>query len=161
MAINANSYGSLEEVAQLVPRYGTQTGTFDLTTTPPSTAVENMINRVSALVNAYLSSLGFAVPIIQTDAEDAVKNVVLETVASMVEGVRGTGRYSPKNKVIAERGQWGVISQEVRDYLDSIATGLENLGVTRVSGRKMGSVSTIRTDAYSDDINNLEWSGYE
>jgi hypothetical protein len=88
-------------------------------------------------------------------------NIVVETVATMVEGVRGTGRYSPKNKAIAERGQWAIISQEVRTYLDDIATGLENLGAARTGERTMGTVSVIRADGYSDDVNNLEWGNYQ
>ena len=161
MTISANSYGSIQEIAQMVPRYADDIGTFNDTTNPRGKAVENMIDRVSGLVNSYLSTLGFSVPITQADAKAAMDNIVVETVATMVEGVRGTGRYSPKNKAIAERGQWAIISQEVRTYLDDIATGLENLGAARTGERTMGTVSVIRADGYSDDVNNLEWGNYQ
>jgi len=156
MAINANSYGSTSEVAALVPRYADSTGDFNATTNPTLAAVEGMIDRVSGLVNSYLASLGFSVPVTQADAAFMLDNIVVDTVATMVDGVRGSGRYSPKNKAIAERGSWAVISMDVKGYLDDVAKGLENLGVTRgyAHDEELSYITTTqmqREDSYTDD----------
>jgi len=143
MAIGANSYGSLTEIAALVPRYANDAGTFDGSTNPTGTRVEKFIDRVSAVVNAYLSQLGFTVPISQADAKLLMDNIVVEQVTLMVEGVRGSGRYAPNSKQIASRGMMSVLTEEVMTYLDAVAVGLEDLGATR-------SKSTISRISYRD-----------
>lgn len=143
MAIAANSYGSLNEVAALATRYANNAGTFDGTTNPTGARVEKLIDRVSAVVNAYLSQLGFTVPITQTDSKLLMDNIVVEQVTVMVEGIRGSGRYAPSSKAIAQRGMMSVLTQEIMDYLDAVAVGLEDLGAER-------GKSTISRISYRD-----------
>jgi len=131
MAIAANSYGSTAGVAALTPRYAAVGGDFDGTTNPTLARVENFIDRVSAVVNAYLSQLGFVIPISQADSKLLMDNITLEHVALMVEGVRGTGRYAPTSKAVAGRGMMSILSEEIRQYLDDVAVGLEDMGAAR------------------------------
>lgn len=156
MAVTPNGYGDSAKVAQITPRYANTDGDFDLTTTPTKAAVENMINRVSGLVNAYLKSRGFTPPLTNTDNVLAMEQIVIDTVATMVEGVRGTGRYSPKNKAVMERGSWAVLSMDVTNYLDSIVDGLE-VEETYARPNNSTSRSPIRQDGYSDNYTVVEY----
>lgn len=131
------AYGTTAKVAELTPRYA-DSGDFTASTTPTKTAVENYLNRVSAVADAYLATLGFSIPVTDTDAVLLVEQVVLETVAHMVEGVRGTGRYAPNNKAVAQRGMLAVLTDDVQMYLDRIATGLEIMGAGRVEIVRIG-----------------------
>ncbi len=139
MAIGANSYGSLVEVGAMVPRYANNEGTFDASTNPPLARVEAMIDRVSALVNGCMASLGFDIPITQADSKLIMDNIVIEHVTFLVEGVRGTGRYAPQSKQIAKRSAIAIITEEIKLYLEGIAPGLEDLG----AGRSKSTMSRV------------------
>lgn len=130
MAIGANSYGTVAEVASLAFRY-TNSGSFDTTTNPTAARVEAIIDRVSGVVNAYLAQLGFTIPVSQADAKLMLDNIVVETTAVIVEGIRGSGRFAPNSKAIAQRGMWQVLTNEIMDYLAAVAVGLEELGAAR------------------------------
>ena len=149
MALSANSYGTTEKAAGLVPRYAAASGDFDTSTNPTKARVEGMIDRVSGLVNAYLKSLGFSVPLTNADNVLAMENIVMESVAVMVEGVNGSGRYAPTSKAIAGRGMWAVLNDEIMAYLDAIAEGLET-DETYSQPNNFKSRSPIRSDGYSD-----------
>lgn len=131
MAIADNSYGSLVEVGANVTRYANKSVTFDAETNPTGPRVEKFIDRVSAVVNSYLSALGFTIPITQADAKLLMDNIVVDQVTLMVEGVNGTGRYAPGSKTIAQRSMMSVLTEEVTDFLDMVAIGLEDLGAER------------------------------
>lgn len=150
MAIAANSYGTTSEVAALTPRYANAAGAFDASTNPTLLRVEKFIDRVSAVVNSYLAQLGFTIPVSQADAKLMLDNIVVEQVALMVEGVRGSGRYAPGSKAIASRSMMSVLSEEIRDYLDSVAVGLEDLGATR-SKSALSRISFRGTDEGGND----------
>lgn len=156
MALTDNAYGSTAKVAEIVPRYAAAAGDFDTTTTPTKAAVENMIDRVSGLVNAYLKAKGFTPPLANTDNVLAMEQIVVDTVATMVEGIRGTGRYSPKNKAVMDRGSWAVLSMDVKSYLDSIVDGLE-VEETYARPNNSASRSPIRQDGYSDNYTVVDY----
>jgi len=152
MAIGANSYGTTEEVAALVPRYAKAGGADFATVTNPTLArVEKLIDRVSAQVNAYLSTLGFSIPVSQADSKLVLDNIVVEIVTAMVEGIRGTGRYAPGSKAIAKRGLGATVSEEIRMFLDDIAPGIEELGATR-DNSILSRIGYRGTDASGDEI---------
>lgn len=132
MAIGANSYGSVAGVVALCPRYGSG-GTFTTTTRPTLAQVEAWIDQVSALINGYLSGKGFAIPITQTDAVTALALCVNQYAADLAESVNGAGRLGPNTEILKYRGQWEVITRELRTYLDEISTGWERLGATRTT----------------------------
>jgi len=150
------SYGETTDVAAYVPRFAATTGDFNTTTNPTKTRVTSMITRISAVIDSYLSSLGFSTPLTTTDGVNAMKELVIEYVAELVEGVNGSSRFAPGSKAIAGQSKWTVINTELMSYLDAIATGLENFGEARTGERQMGTSTVIRVDAYSDDLNNLE-----
>ena len=104
-----------------------------------------MIDRVSALVNAYLKALGFDIPLTDSDNVLAMENIVLDTVAVMVEGVNGSGRYGPASKTVAQRGMWAVLNDDVRAYLDAIADGLTDETRTD-AGKRPSSAAVSKAD---------------
>ena len=132
MSLSANAYGTTAKVAELTPRYADSSQLdFTNSTTPNLSAVENMLNRLSAMANSHLAGLGFDIPLTQADAVLTVEHIVLELAAQMVEGVRGSGRYAPGNKAIAARGLIASVNDDLTAYLEGIAVGLEEMGEPR------------------------------
>ena len=130
MTVLANSYGSAAGVAVLVPRHNNGAGTFDANTNPTITTTETLIDQVSATINAILSQQGFAIPVSQTDAALMLTGFVNQEVAALVEGINGIGRFGPTAKTPG-KGRFGLLFEDIRDFVESIATGLEFLGATR------------------------------
>ena len=98
MAVSANSYGTSAKVAGYAPRYAASSGNFDTSTNPTNARVEGIIDRVSGLVNVYLKALGFTIPLTNADNVLAMDNIVIEIATTVVEGIRGSGRYAPNSK---------------------------------------------------------------
>lgn len=146
MTLAANSYGTTEKVAGMVPRYAASSGDFDASTNPTKARVEGMLDRVSGLVNAYLKALGFSVPLSNSDNVLAVENIVIEVVTEMVEGVRGSGRYAPNSKAIAAGGMVAVLNADITGYLDAIANGLEQDETRNKTGNRPSSTAVVKVD---------------
>lgn len=146
MAVGANSYGTAEIVAGYVPRYASSAGVFDNSTNPTLARVDGMIDRVSGLVNAFLVNRGYTLPITDSTLSLALENIVVELVVLMVEGVRGTGRYAPNSKAIAQRGMFAVLNDDIMSYLDAIITTTPNT---------FSSTAVTRQDGYSDDLTSV------
>lgn len=87
------SYGSTNEVAALVPRYANADNVFTATTRPSLAQVETWLTQVSAVLDAYLATKGYSTPITATDLNAAMDLFVAEEVASIAEGVNGSGRF--------------------------------------------------------------------
>ena len=155
MAIASGSYSTASEVAKNVPRYAT-TGVFDANTNPTLSTVENWIDEASAIVDGVLSGLGFTIPITTAKPKRIMDAIVKDVVTLRVEGVRGSGRYAPNSKAIAQRGVLSLMTQDIKSALEAIAPGLENMGIGRTSKRGVGSTAVTRKDAYSDDIDSIE-----
>lgn len=145
MAVGANSYGTSADVAALTPRYATSAGDFDAKTNPTKARVEGLIDNVSAIANGCLANLGFTIPVTDADAVLIVKQLVIETVAVFVEGIRGTGRYAPSSKSIQARGVMTMVYQDVCETLTNMAFGLEQLGADR-SADEAASIGYRDTD---------------
>jgi hypothetical protein len=131
MAIGANSYGTVVGVASLVVRYSSG-GTFTTLTTPTLAQVERYIDQVSSLLNAILSREGFTIPITQSDSILAMGFFVEEEVASIVEGIHGSGRFGPTTKSPGA-SRFSLLSQDVQAFVETNAAGFENLGAPRAS----------------------------
>lgn len=127
MAIGANSYGTVTEVQALTPRYGTYT-----TTTRPTLAqVENWIDKASATLNVILAGSGFAIPIVQADAKSACAQVIVEAVADLCHAANSAGRFYTERALERGVSPLKVLRQEMQEWVEDNATGLENLGATR------------------------------
>jgi len=150
MAVGANSYGTSAEVSALVPRYANKSGDFDAGTNPTQARVEGQIDNVSAMVNMCLANLGFSIPVTDSDVTPILKQMVMETVAVIIEGIRGTGRYAPKSKSVQSRGLNNLVYQEICDLLEGMAFGLEQLGATRTAA-EAASIGYRGADESGDD----------
>ena len=145
MAIRANSYGSVVEVAALTPRF-TNEGAYDGTTTPTLTQVEKMIDRVSGLVNVVLAQQGFAIPVSQADAKLMLDDFVVEQVMQLCHAVHGAGPFAPNSEQLRSRTAFRIISSEAAAFIDDHTTGLELLGATRDYGGTYGLQATLVDD---------------
>ena len=131
MAIGANSYGDILEVAALVPRWAGASGEFDEGTRPTQRQVESIIDQVSGVVNSILAQNGFAIPVSQADAKLMLDFFVNEEVAAIVAGINGSGRFGPTSKAPGKDGRFAVILSDVQAFIAASAVGIERLGATR------------------------------
>lgn len=150
MAVANYAYGTSELVAGYTPRYAATSGDFDTSTNPTQSRVEGMINRVSSIINAYLSDMGFTVPLTSTQGVNVMTELVVEYTTELVEGVRGSGRFAPGSKQIGGRSKWTIISDEVYSFLDTISTGLEGMGESKTDSTIAG-LSYRSTDERGND----------
>lgn len=138
MTVASYAYGTSADVAGYTPRYAATSGDFDTTTNPTKSRVEGMINRVSSIINAYLSDMGFSVPLTSTQGVNIMTELVIEYVTELIEGVRGSGRFAPGSKQIGGRSKWTLVSDEIYNFIDTISTGLEGMGETKTDSTIAG-----------------------
>lgn len=132
MTLAANSYGDVDEIAALVPRYGNSGGFFDSTTRPTLAQVESLTDQVSATLNSILATAGFSIPVTQADAVLLLDLWVNQEVAAIAEGINGSGRFGPMAGATQDsRGRWALIREDAEDFVNANAVGLERLGAAR------------------------------
>lgn len=147
MTISADSYGSVTGVADLVPRYATETGTFDTATRPTLSQVETYIDEVSAIVNVILAGEGFTTPVTESTVVMMLDLFVNQEVASIAEGVNGSGRFGPRDKTGTGANRFSLILKDFNTFIKDTAVGIERMGAAR-------SYSLIDGVGYRDkDIN--------
>lgn len=155
MSIDANSYGSVAQVAALTPLYATATGqTFSTATRPTLAQVETFIDQVSAQVNALLAREGFAIPVTQTDAARVLASFVTLEVASWVEYANGAGPFVVDGTQRRSSTPARMVLQDAETFIVANAVGLEAMGATRTR--------TMTSGLDADDVEPLwdrDWSG--
>lgn len=132
MAIGANSYGSVAEVAALTARY-LSGGTYTTTTRPTLAQVEKFIDNASATLNVMLANVGFSIPITQTDAKAACNEIVIEVVADLCHAANSTGRFFTDRALERGMNPMKAIREDIAAWVEMQAPGLEALGATRSS----------------------------
>ena len=132
MAVSSRSYGSANGVAGYVGVY-TIAGSFSTATNPTLANVEAWIDQVSALLNTALAKRGFTVPLTQADAVLAAKSLVEQLVSDLAQAANSSGRFFSER--FLERGvsNWAVIRNDISNWVEEYASGLEELGETRGS----------------------------
>ncbi len=130
MALGANSYGDIDEIAALVPRRGSIGSGFTTNTRPTLLQLESIVDQVNAVVNAILAQAGFSIPVTNADAVLMLDLFVNQEAAAIVEGINGSGRFGPTAKK-ASGGRFAMITTDVKEFIMEQAVGLERLGATR------------------------------
>lgn len=115
------SYGSADGVAALTPRYVQNSGAFDATTRPTLASVETWLLQVSTMLDNILTRHGYAVPVGDAGVKPMLDAFVNEEVASMVEGVNGSGRFGPSAKTGGSRARFAVLLEDVNAFVTSIS----------------------------------------
>ncbi len=131
MAIGANSYGDTAEIAALNQQFSNSFGKFDTTTKPTLATVESQVDQISALVNMMLEQLGFSIPVTEATVKLGLDFFVNQEVASIVEGINGSGRFGPTAKQSGSKGRFALMMDDVKEFLEATQFGIESLGVTR------------------------------
>jgi len=130
MAISSNAYGSVDEVAALVRRY-TDEGNFTAETRPTEADVEGFINRTSAVLNVLLAEAGFAIPVSQSDAKQALDDFAVNQAVQLCHAANGAGPYAPGSEALRTQTPASIILSEAEAFVSEHAAGLEALGATR------------------------------
>lgn len=150
MAIGANSYGSVAEVAAMTARYLIG-GTYTTATRPTLAQVEKFIDNASSTLNVMLAKAGFSVPIVQADAKAACGEIVVECVVDMCHAANSTGRFFTDRALERGMNPMKAIREDIADWVESQAPGLEALGATRDTSQ-LGGIAYRGTDENGDEI---------
>lgn len=150
MAIGANSYGSVAEVAALVPAY-LSSGEFTASTRPTLAQVERFIDRVSGIVNVLLAEAGFEIPVSQADAKLALDEFVVAQVVELCHASNGAGPYAPGSDEMRAGSPFRMITKEAAEFIEKHADGLEALGASREKHLSYGLACRTEDDA-GDEI---------
>ena len=126
MTLDANSYGSIAGVQALVPNYNLTSGT-----RPTTAQAESWIDSVSGILNSILAEAGFTIPVTDDDVKDALDFFVNQEVASICEGVNGSGRFGPTSKAVGKQGRFSLMLEDVKAFVEGNKAGFERLGAVR------------------------------
>ena len=148
MSLDGNSYGSVAGVAAYVPTY-TNVGAFDTSTTPTLAQVESWIDEVSAIANTGLRAAGFTVPMTQADAVRAIRGLINQQVAALVQLSRGAGRFASERALNSSLSAIGMIRKELLDFIEINGDGWEALGANRAASKR-DEISFRDTDEAGD-----------
>lgn len=139
MTLSANSYGSVLGVAALVPRYtDNQAASFTAATRPTFSQVETWIDQMSAILNGALAEAGFTVPVANADVRNMLALFVNEEVASVCEGINGSGRFGPTAKQPGGKGRFAVLIDDALAFIEGNKAGFERLGAARAFAATAG-----------------------
>src|SRR3972149_2434748 len=126
MTLDANSYGSIAGVQALVPNYNLTSGT-----RPTIAQAESWIDSISGILNSILAEAGFTVPVTDDDVKDALDFFINQEVASICEGVNGSGRFGPTSKAVGKQGRFSLMLEDVKAFVEGNKAGFERLGAER------------------------------
>lgn len=143
MAINANSYGTVSEVAALTRLYLAGETEFSSSTRPTLTDVETWIDRCSGLLNLALANCGFSTPVSQADAKFACDMWVVEKVAALVELSQPTAAFGEEPNPRAAYFQ--TLGQNATQWVQENELGFKTLGVSVSDASSAALVSTGET----------------
>jgi len=135
MTLGANSYGSAAGVAGYVPLY-TDNGSFTTATNPTTATVEGWLDEVSAIANTALKSIGFSVPLTQTDAKLSLQGLINQQVSDLCHAAHGTGRFFSERAIDGNLSSLGMIRKELLDFININAAGWEALGANRAASER-------------------------
>ena len=143
------SYGTATEVSQLRSRY-TSSGSFTASTIPSSTAVTNFLARGSALIDVMLAREGFTVPVTATNVLLALDDLAVGYAVDLCDVANSAGRFydestTPGNPLV-------IMQQELSDWFEKNAPGLERMGATRTKS-VMSGLAFRTVDNSGDDSN--------
>lgn len=145
-------YGSPNQVGAFVPRYVNTSGYFDTTTKPTLAHVQRWLEQVSAMLDMVLEAEGFDTPITTAGVVDALGLFASEEVASIAEGVNGSGRFGPTTKNKSPSGsRFTIIMDDIQTFIKSNAIGFERAGASR-SNTTGSEIGYRGADNSGDDI---------
>lgn len=144
------AYGTVAGVAAYCGVY-TSNGTFSNTTNPTITTVENWLTQVSALLDTALAIHGFTNPLTETKAVNAATSIVEQLVSDVAKGANNTGRFFSENMIKSGVSFWRVITNDLNDWVEQYAPGLEENGAARGDSNQF-SIGYRAQDEAGDDV---------
>lgn len=149
MTIGSNSYGSVAQVQAMTGRY-LSSGAYTTGTRPTLAQVETFIDNASATLNVMLAKAGFSIPITDADAAAACGQIVVEVVVDMCHAANSTGRFFTDRALERGESPMRVLRQDMQQWVEDNAAGLELLGATRTYSALSG-IAYRDTDESGND----------
>lgn len=134
-------YGTISEVAALVPRY-LPTGVFTQTTRPTLNQVTAMMERLSAIVDVMLGNAGIETPVDPATAPIAVSalgEIVIAATVDLVNAANSAGRFF-SDQALRGQNPLSVINRELAMWIEMNAAGLGTLPGVVVIETEVGRI---------------------
>lgn len=147
MSLDADSYGTVAGVAAYVKRLTNSSGTFDATTHPTLTEVEEFINQTSDVLNGWLAKAGYVVPVTQVDAVRVLDRWSNLGSAGLVELSQRAGGYDAEDENRREN-KFLRMFEAAEAYINSGA--LAQLGATVNADELPSPLSGLRVGGVTD-----------
>lgn len=153
------AYGDRDGVGVLVPKWAGTSGNFSTTTRPTADTVDSWLNEISTILDIALSMVGFETPIVNADVTPALDSFVNAEVASMVEGVNGSGKFGPQ---AAKRGKsrFNIVAEAVSSFVDEFKLGMERLGAERSFDVTSGLSGRLTSNSGKESFPLFQRDGY-
>ncbi len=142
MAIRGDSYSSAAEVTAYTKHLLDGQSAFNSTTRPTLTELETFIDQASSLLNGCILGAGFTPSVVTANstAKLPLDNWVANKGAMMVELTqRGTGWSDDDGSRI---GAFSSMATEACEYVNSLADGWKNAGLTVADPAHLGLTFT-------------------
>ena len=123
-------YGTSSGVAALTPRYANGTGDFATNDRPTKAQVETFLRQVSNLLDSILAENGFTTPVTDTEVVSILAFFVQDEVASIAEGINGSGRFGPTTKGPG-KSRYQMMMDDIQAFVSDNAIGFERMGAVR------------------------------
>jgi hypothetical protein len=146
MPLDPNVYGSIAGVAAYVKRLTNTLGTFDTTTEPTLTEVEEFLNQASDMLNGWLAAAGYVIPVTQADAVRVLDRYANLGAAGLTELSQRAGGYDANDENRRENKFLNMF-EKAEGYIQSGALGALGAGVVSndlpspLSGLSVGGVT--------------------
>lgn len=158
MAIRADSYGTVDEVAAIARSLLRGRSTFNATTTPTVTEVEKFIDRASAKLNVALQNKGLSIPISNSTAKLDCDDWVVVKAAQFAElTLRGSGQRQPDGT--SRFDFLAGLAGDAAEFVEEQRLGWIRLGVgvgAPLSQGVQNTAETIQKDRVDPDNKSLE-----
>lgn len=147
MALDSNAYGSIAGVAAYVQHMANSGGSFDNTTAPTLTQVEEFLNQASDMLNGWLARNRYTIPVSQADAVRVLSRYANLGAAGLCELSMRSSGYSADDENRREN-KFLKMFEGAEDYINSGA--LAALGAASsstsvpppLSGFRIGGTTT-------------------
>ena len=94
MAVETNTYGTVERVEALIPDIP-ESGTFETTTNPTEATVEQHLNDVADEIHVHLIAAGYTVPVDSSAYSQAHGYLINANVAGAIVAILSTFGFEP------------------------------------------------------------------
>lgn len=143
------NYGTEAGVAALAKRY-TNSGAFDVTTSPTLSTVTSWLAQLTSMMNVALATGGFVTPVTDAAITPALDGFINAMAADLVHAANSTGRFFSERALENGVSPIRAVNADIRAWVEQNSDGLTALGLAVDTDADI-SVTMERSDIWPDN----------